>query len=91
MVLVATSVWATHLRDGVPQLAQTLEDGLVLMHPFVLGDVMHLMERHKLYGSGLSWIDVHLLASALLSHCRLSTLDTRLDRAAATLRLRYLG
>lgn len=39
MVLVDTSVWIQHLRSGVPRLAAALEQGIVLMHPFVLGEL----------------------------------------------------
>ncbi|MGH8564509.1 MAG: type II toxin-antitoxin system VapC family toxin [Gammaproteobacteria bacterium] len=39
MILVDTSVWVDHLREGVPGLAAALEQGSVLMHPFVLGEL----------------------------------------------------
>ena len=39
MILVDTSVWVDHLRDGTPALAAALEQGRVLMHPFVLGEL----------------------------------------------------
>ena len=39
MILVDTSVWADHLRKGVPALASALEQGNVLMHPFVRGEL----------------------------------------------------
>ena len=39
MMLVDTSVWVTHLRNGAPPLAAALEHGGVLMHPFVLGEL----------------------------------------------------
>ncbi|MGH9892905.1 MAG: type II toxin-antitoxin system VapC family toxin [bacterium] len=39
MILVDTSVWVDHLRKGVPGLAAALEQGSVLMHPFVLGEL----------------------------------------------------
>lgn len=45
-------------------------------------EVMRLIEGRRLWGRGLGWIDAHLLASALLSHCRLWTLDKRLGAAA---------
>lgn len=39
MILVDTSVWIDHLRKGSPALEEALEGGLVLMHPFVLGEM----------------------------------------------------
>ena len=39
MVLVDTSVWVSHLRDGNDELASLLNDGRVLCHPLVLGEL----------------------------------------------------
>jgi len=39
MILADTSVWVDHLRDGTPALAAALEQGRVLTHPFVLGEL----------------------------------------------------
>ncbi|CAA9454886.1 MAG: PIN domain protein [uncultured Rubrobacteraceae bacterium] len=39
MILGDTSVWVDHLRSGETALAAALEDGRVLMHPFVLGEL----------------------------------------------------
>ncbi|TAK82735.1 MAG: type II toxin-antitoxin system VapC family toxin [Betaproteobacteria bacterium] len=39
MILVDTSVWVEHLRAGVAALAAALEQGIVLTHPFVLGEL----------------------------------------------------
>ena len=39
MILVDTSVWIDHLREGVEPLAEVLERGRVLMHPFVIGEL----------------------------------------------------
>jgi predicted nucleic acid-binding protein len=41
-----------------------------------------LIEERKLYGKGIGWLDAHLIASALLTNCRLWTLDGRLAVAA---------
>ncbi len=48
-------------------------------------EVMHLIERHKLSGKGLGWIDMNLLASALISRIPLWTRDRRLAAVAKTL------
>lgn len=39
MILVDTSVWVAHLRAGEAQLADLLERGQVVMHPFVVGEI----------------------------------------------------
>ncbi len=39
MVLVDTSVWIDHLRQGDAALRTALEAGQVLMHPFVIGEL----------------------------------------------------
>jgi predicted nucleic acid-binding protein len=39
MILIDTSVWVLHFRTGVPQLARLLDDGAVLGHPFVTGEL----------------------------------------------------
>jgi predicted nucleic acid-binding protein len=45
-------------------------------------EVLRLIEQRELWGRGIGWIDSHLLASALLSNCRLWTLDRQLHHAA---------
>ena len=50
-------------------------------------EVLRLIEDRRLSGRGLGWIDVHLLASSLLSHCRFWTLDAKLGKAAVELGL----
>ncbi len=52
-------------------------------------EALKLLDDRRLYGSGLGWVDVHLLASALLSHCGFWTLDKRLAGAAAEFGLRW--
>jgi predicted nucleic acid-binding protein len=116
LILVDTSVWVDHLRTGNARLGALLADGLVLVHPFVLGElalgrlrgraevlglleempaaeaashdeVLHFVERHHLAGSGIGWVDVHLLVSAALSGVAFWTLDRRLAIAARRLAL----
>lgn len=49
------------------------------------GEVLALIERTPLWGRGIGWVDAHLLASALLDHIELWTLDQRLARVARDL------
>jgi predicted nucleic acid-binding protein len=39
VILVDTSVWIDHLRQTDSQLVSALHDGLVLAHPFVIGEL----------------------------------------------------
>ena len=50
-------------------------------------EVLHFIEDRRLWGRGLGWVDVHLLASALLSHSRLWSIDKPLGAAANELGL----
>lgn len=116
MILVDTSVWIAHLRQGESRLAGLLEDMRVLTHPFVIGElalgrlerrdeilsrlgnlptakvamhseVLAMIDQRRLAGSGIGWIDAHLLAAALLSDASLLTLDRRLGRVAKQLKI----
>ena len=42
-------------------------------------EVLEFVERTHLYGSGIGWIDVHLIASAMLSKATIMTLDRQLE------------
>ena len=48
-------------------------------------EVLAFVDAHALMGSGLGWVDVHLLASAALAGQRLWTRDRRLAQAARRL------
>jgi predicted nucleic acid-binding protein len=39
MVLVDTSIWVTHLRQGSRQLERLLMDAEVVCHPFIIGEL----------------------------------------------------
>jgi len=39
VILVDTSVWVDHLQKGSATLAEALERGQVLTHPFVIGEL----------------------------------------------------
>lgn len=53
------------------------------------GEVLRFLEMHRLFGCGLGWTDVHLLAGAALTPCRLWTGDRQLVRAAQRLKLAF--
>lgn len=52
MILADTSIWVTHLRAGHPALERMLEGGLVLAHPWVVGELAlgRLSRRRELLG-----------------------------------------
>ena len=47
------------------------------------------IETHKLFGHGLGWIDVHLLASTIFQQLTLWTLDQPVRHAARKLRCSF--
>ncbi len=64
---------------------------LIAALPFVpvatQDEVLAFVERQRLQGTGLGWIDVHLLASARLARQSLWSADRRLRTAALRLGL----
>jgi hypothetical protein len=48
-------------------------------------EVLALVESRRLMGAGIGWVDAHLLASALLAHVPIWTLDKPLAGHAARL------
>ncbi|MBM4135617.1 MAG: type II toxin-antitoxin system VapC family toxin [Nitrospira sp.] len=118
MVLVDTSVWVAHLRAGNIGLETLLNDGHVVCHPFIVGElacgnlvnrseilsllqalpmathveheeVMQFIENYSLMGKGLGYIDMHLIASAILTRVPLWTLDKKLNEVSSKLGLEY--
>ncbi len=115
MILVDTSVWVDHLRVGSAALARLLDQGDVLGHPWVLGElalgnlaqrgdligllaglpqatvatsaeVLTMIERHRLHGVGIGYVDAQLLAATrLTAGARLWTTDRRLDAITSRL------
>ena len=53
------------------------------------GEVMHMIEEHKLMGRGIGWVDAHLLAAARLGGLRIWIADGRLSMVATALVLAY--
>ncbi|MBI3448637.1 MAG: type II toxin-antitoxin system VapC family toxin [Acidobacteria bacterium] len=62
------------LLESLPQVRRAEHD-----------EVLAFVESNGLGGSGIGWIDAHLLASARLSHVPLWTLDRRLAAVARSL------
>ena len=118
MVLVDTSIWVSHFREGNPHLKNLLLNGYVVCHSFIIGElacgnlqnreeilslmqalpsamtaeheeVLQLIDTHQLMGIGLGYVDVHLLASALLSETPIWTEDKKLIEAARKLNVSY--
>ena len=52
-------------------------------------ELLTFIDTHRLFGQGLGWIDVHLLASTVLQHVTLWTLDQSLRHAARKLRCSF--
>jgi predicted nucleic acid-binding protein len=58
--------------------------------PVPHGDVVAFVRERRLHGQGTGWIDVHLLASAIVSRYRLWTADPRLSALAAKFDVSYI-
>jgi len=52
-------------------------------------EVVAFARQRRLHGRGVGWIDVHLLASAIVGGHRLWTADPRFAAAAQDLRIRF--
>ena len=117
MVLADTSIWIDYFRRSDLRLARFLDRGDVVMHPFVIGElvlgyvpkisemiddlrtlskaivanadeVLKFISDRKLSGSGIGYVDAHLLASAALApETFVWTRDKRLHTAALSLSL----
>jgi predicted nucleic acid-binding protein len=68
-------------RADLLPLFEQLPPATVVAHR----EMLHFVDRHRLVGQGLGWIDLHLLASALVGHATLATRDGRLAQAARAL------
>jgi predicted nucleic acid-binding protein len=73
---------------SIPRREETLRNLGYLPRAAVADDaeVLHLIERAELAGSGIGYADAHLLASTLLgAHAQLWTTDRRLHQIAERL------
>jgi len=66
------------LLQALPQLAMATDD-----------EVLYFIERHKLMGRGIGYVDAHLLAAAAIGRSSLWTRDKRLREIAAELGVAY--
>lgn len=68
-------------RAEVLSLLQRLERTPVVTEE----EALRLLEERRLMGRGIGWVDVHLLASSLVTSARLWTVDRRLATVARDL------
>ena len=54
-----------------------------------MNEYLFFVEHNRLFGAGMGFVDVHLLASAKLSDVPLWTIDKRLKEAALHLKVSY--
>jgi len=58
--------------------------------PFIeFDEYLYFIEQNQLFGKGIGFVDIHLLASAQLSQVPLWTADKRLKTASTELNLQY--
>ncbi|HEV7569974.1 MAG TPA: type II toxin-antitoxin system VapC family toxin [Thermoanaerobaculia bacterium] len=75
-------------RSEVLGLLATLPSSVVATNE----ETLHFIERHRLMGKGIGYIDAHLLASVTLTDgAQLWTRDKRLAGIAAELKIRSAG
>ena len=72
-------------RTSIIALLEALPAALVAGHE----ELLSFIEARKVMGKGLGYIDVHLLAAALLTGVPLWTLDKKLDKVAEGLQCNY--
>jgi len=72
-------------REGILSLLQVLPAAPTISQD----EFLFFIEQHKLMGQGIGFVDVHLLASALLSDLSFWTGDRRLQAAASKLGIAF--
>lgn len=53
-------------------------------------DTLYFLERQKLYGKGLGYIDLHLLAAVVITGSQLWSMDKALQRQADALHIAFV-
>ena len=72
-------------RHEILSLLETLPTAVQAEH----GEVLRLIENRSLMGKGLGYIDMHLLASAILADFLLWTFDKKLNEVSSMLGVSY--
>ncbi|MFZ2630651.1 MAG: PIN domain-containing protein [Desulfosalsimonadaceae bacterium] len=70
-------------RSEILSLLQTLPSAF----PIDLEEYLYFVKQYELFGIGIGFVDIHLLASAMLSNAHLWTADKRLKEAAIKLKI----
>jgi predicted nucleic acid-binding protein len=65
-------------RDEILGLLSTLPEATKVTHD----EILHFIDKHRLFGKGLGYIDVHLLASCVIDDVDLYTRDKQLSKVA---------
>ena len=87
MVFGEVALGSENQRKNALQLLPLLPMAQVAQHC----EVMALVEKHRLYGRGVGYVDIHLLSAALLqTGTRLWTRDKRLLAAAEQLGVAFI-
>jgi predicted nucleic acid-binding protein len=68
-------------RTGILSLLQALPAAVLVDHE----EVMFFIENHGLMGKGLGYIDMHLIASAVMTRVPIWTLDKELNGVCSKL------
>lgn len=72
---------ALKARKQVLELLEALPSVLTVDHK----EVLTMLDAHKIYASGIGWVDAHLLASCLINRCQLLTYDKALSKISKKL------
>jgi predicted nucleic acid-binding protein len=89
MILADTSIWVDHLRSGDSELANELNRGTVLMHPFIAGELAlgSMTQRKKILAeidslpvAGVARVEEvrHLIEQRVLFSCGIGYIDVHL-------------
>lgn len=122
MIVVDTSIWVSHIQGRPTPLDEVLGEGTILLHPYVLGELLlnglpkrgpfsiasleeyaqvpvaspvevaSFIQWGKLAGTGVGYVDAHLLVSTrLLPKGSIMTLDNNLYAQAERFNLAYIS